>query len=964
MFLLHTVSLRTVWEDLQIQYSYLQGHYLAHCLTLDGAAESALTRSLAAARVDMNPHQVDASLFALRSPLSKGVLLADEVGLGKTIEAGLVIAQRWAEQRRKILLIVPASLRKQWQQELAEKFSLESSILEATTYRDLKAKGHKRPFTAVKGVLISSYEFAARKADEIREVKWDLVVIDEAHRLRNVYKRGGSARAKELKEALKDSFKVLLTATPLQNSLLELYGLVSVIDDDHFGGEDSFKTLYTGGRAGAASLDALRERLLPICHRTLRKQVQQAGHINFTKRHAKTFSFEPDTNEVKLYENVSSFLKSRNSVAYGDKPNQLVHLQVMKILGSSTFAVSKYLESLIQRLEERGRRVDIDLTNDLDAFSELADEDELGEDEDEDLVDPEKLRLEILELKEYLKLAKSIGSNAKGEALLGKLPSVLDDIVSLGGARKAVIFTESVRTQTYLSDLLSRNGYAGQTVLLNGSNTDPLSKTVYEEWKARHPDKADRSGSKSADMKAAIVEAFKSPEKTILIATESGAEGINLQFCSLVINFDLPWNPQRIEQRIGRCHRYGQKIDVVVVNMLNLKNQAEQRIYQLLSQKFQLFDGVFGSSDEVLGTIERGIDFERTVLEILQRCRSDEDIRREFDELTSKLKDKIDEDVRTARARVLENLDQDVVARLKDRQGTVQEAIGDYTRRLLLAARAELPGAVFDRPDDVRFRYAGKTYTTIWPDADDKGWEFFRIAEGNLASDMLGAALKRDHLDQVASLTFSAADYPFPGQLVDVVNLKGQSGWLRASKATVIRNGTPRQSILLSCVTDGGVLVEPATADRLFLVPTIAEATVSPPTDRRPLDIIEEDQLDEFKRKVNAENALWLAEEEARLDNYAGDIEVEIDAQISAIEVEIKELQRQRRVPELAMEDKLKLGREIKRREGDMDDLKLTKFERRKAIRKEVTDILDRAEESLRSTPTVEHLFFLRWSVA
>jgi len=946
-----------------VSYSLLQGHYLAHHLTMAGSGDESLTRSLAAARVDMNPHQVDASLFALRSPLSKGVLLADEVGLGKTIEAGLVIAQRWAEQRRRILLIVPASLRKQWQQELAEKFSLESSIIEAATHRELKTKGHTKPFAATRGVVISSYEFAARKADEVRQITWDLVVIDEAHRLRNVYKKGVSARAKDLKAALDGRYKVLLTATPLQNSLMELYGLVSVIDDDHFGGEESFRTLYAGSRSNVASLEALRERLVPICHRTLRKQVQQAGHINFTRRHAKTFSFEPDANEVKLYESVSSFLKSRNSVAYGDKPNQLVHLQVMKILGSSTFAVSKYLENVIERLEHQARRVDINVTDDLDAFSELADESD-DENDDEEPVDPEKLRLEILELKEYLKLARSIGSNAKGNALLKKLPAVLDEIVARGGARKAVIFTESVRTQAYVNDLLTKNGYAGQTVLLNGSNSDPLSKQVYEHWRQQHPDKAERSGSKSADMKAAIVEAFKSPEKTILIATESGAEGINLQFCSLVINFDLPWNPQRIEQRIGRCHRYGQKIDVVVVNMLNLKNQAEQRIYELLSQKFQLFEGVFGSSDEVLGTIERGIDFERTVLEILQRCRTDEDIQREFDELTESLKGKIDDDIKSTRAKVLENLDQDVVARLKDRQGKVHKAIGDYTRRLLLATRAELPEAVFAEPDDVRFQYQGKTYTTIWPDADDRGWEFFRLADGNLATSVLEQARRRDYRDQTIALTLSPSLYPFPGQLADVSNLRGQSGWLQVSKVRVTRNGSPKDTILLSCVTDDGAMVEPATADRLLLVPAVAESRVDPPDDRRLLGIVEEEHLEEFVRQINQENARWLEEEEARLDNYAKDVEVELDAQIAAIEDQIKELQRKRRAAELGMDEKLKLGREIKRREGDMDDLKLSKFEKRKAIRRQVGDMMDEIAESLLARPVTTQLFTMRWSVA
>lgn len=939
----------------------MQGHYLAHHLTLAGTDEKAITRSLAAARVDMNPHQVDASLFALRSPLSKGVLLADEVGLGKTIEAGLVIAQRWAEQRRRILLIVPASLRKQWQQELAEKFSLESTIIEATTYKEVKKKGHARPF-AIPGIIISSYEFAARKADELKEVAWDLVVIDEAHRLRNVYKKGGSSRAKDLRAALQERFKVLLTATPLQNSLLELYGLVSVIDENHFGGEDSFKTLYVGAKANVAALDALRERLLPICHRTLRKQVQQAGHINFTKRHAQTFSFEPQQDEVLLYNSVSAFLQSKDTVSYGERANQLVHLQVMKILGSSTFAVAKYLEKVIERLELR-QRIGTDVTDDLDAFSELAEEADENVWDEEEPPDPEKLAAEIEELKGYLELARSISHNAKGDMLVNKLPEVLDAIVARGGARKAVIFTESVRTQNYINELLTRNGYAGQTVLLNGSNSDPSSKQVYEEWKAKHPDKKERSGSKSADMKAAVVDAFRSPDKTILIATESGAEGINLQFCSLIINFDLPWNPQRVEQRIGRCHRYGQAIDVVVVNMLNLKNKAEERILQLLTEKFHLFSGVFGSSDEVLGAVTSGFDFERTVLEIMQRCRTDEDIKREFDQLTDGLKDQIDADVQSARARVLENLDQDVVARLKDRRGSVLRAMDDYTRRLLMTVRAELPGAVFPEAAEGRFDYLGQTYTTTWLIADDRGWEFFRLADETLAVDMVVKAKSRNHSATISHLTLAADLYPFDGQLADVANLKGQSGWLQATKVTIQRAEITREAVLLSCVTDGGAKIESTTADRMLQVPAVTEGVVSPAADRRNLAIVEEEHLEEFIQQINQENARWLDEEEARLDNYAKDVEVELDAQIAAIEDEIKELQRHRRSPELGMEDKLKLGRDIKRREGAMDDLKLSKFEKRRAIRREVGDMMDEISESLIARPVTTHLFTMRWSV-
>ena len=207
-----------------MSFSHYHSQFLAHRLTLEGLGEDAFTRSLSSAKVEMKPHQVDAALFALQSPLAKGAILADEVGLGKTIEAGLVIAQRWAERRRCILLIVPASLRKQWSQELQSKFSIPSLILEAKTYKDLRKAGEAKPFERTSAVVVVSYEFADRQIDAIGTVLWDLVVFDEAHRLRNVHKKTGSARAKNLKRALAGPFKILLTATPLQNSLLELYG--------------------------------------------------------------------------------------------------------------------------------------------------------------------------------------------------------------------------------------------------------------------------------------------------------------------------------------------------------------------------------------------------------------------------------------------------------------------------------------------------------------------------------------------------------------------------------------------------------------------------------------------------------------------------------------------------------------------------------------------------------------------
>jgi SNF2 family DNA or RNA helicase len=311
-------------------YSPQQGCYFANKITLQGIGEDAFAQSLSTARVDMNPHQIDAALFALASPLTKGVLLADEVGLGKTIEAALVIAQKWAERRRRILLIVPASLRKQWSQELVDKFSLPSYILEAKVYSEARKRGVASPFDRDGTVVITSYEFAATKADDVARGRWDLVVFDEAHRLRNVYKQDGSIRAKKLRDATRAFFKVLLTATPLQNSLLELYGLVSVLDEHLFGDEGAFRSTYVGAGNGKNALLFLRKRLEPICKRTLRRQVQQAGLIRYTERCPLTLEYEPSQDEMHLYSAVSAYLQRPDTVAFGERPNALVTLIVRK----------------------------------------------------------------------------------------------------------------------------------------------------------------------------------------------------------------------------------------------------------------------------------------------------------------------------------------------------------------------------------------------------------------------------------------------------------------------------------------------------------------------------------------------------------------------------------------------------------------------------------------------------------
>ncbi len=944
-------------------YLPLQAHYHAHRLTVAGTAEDAFTRSLTSARVEMNPHQVDAALFALGSPLSKGVLLADEVGLGKTIEAGLVMSQRWAEQRQRILLIVPASLRKQWSQELFEKFSLRSRILEAKTFNELVKAGQRRPFELPGQVIITSYEFAARKADAIRAAKWDLVVFDEAHRLRNVHAKNTAKGAKALKDAIGDRFKILLTATPLQNSLMELYGLVSMIDDTHFGGAAAFKAQYLGASATPASQQLLRDRLQPICHRTLRRQVQEAGHINFRRRHAVTFTFEPYDEETRLYEMLSEYLQDPNTVAYGGRNNALVILQARKQLGSSTFAAAQYLGTLLERLR-RQQAASVDMTDDLE--DSLADEQEALDESDGDAappVDPARLAAEIALVEGMRDLALSIGINAKGEKLVQNLPVVLDEIQGKGGQRKAVIFTESRRTQRYLHALLSEHGYEGRIAVMNGQNADEESRAIYADWLQRHAGTDRVSGSRTADMKAAIVEAFRSDDKTILLATESGAEGINLQFCSLLINYDLPWNPQRVEQRIGRCHRYGQLVDVTVVNMLNLKNRAEARIQELLEQKLHLFDGVFGASDDVLGILTDGIDFEREVLRIVQSCRSAEEADREFDELTARIQDSIDADMEVARGKVLENMDSEVVAKLHRRQQDIAEIVPEFERRLLMVAHAELADARFPTPDTRVFDHDGRRWSTRWQEADAEDWQFLRVNDG-LGEEIVARAKDRPHADTVEAITFDPAAYPYPGKLSGVPDLAGQSGWMRAFRAVMPVADAPREQIIVVAETDAGELIPSEIGDRLLMAPAISQGHAADPVPETQLAALQGAAFDAFTTRVKEENYKWLIEEEERLSRYARDMEIETQARVTELESDIKELERAKLSPHLSMDEKLKIMRDVRNLNAERDDLVFSQHEQKKAVRRQVGERLDDMAALLGQEPRMEPLFTVRWTVS
>ena len=451
--------------------------YLSYDLTKRCSSETVekFVQTLSEAQVQLNPHQIDAALFAFRSPLSKGAILADEVGLGKTIEAGIVISQYWAERKRKILIIMPSSLRKQWQQELEDKFFIGSTILEAKSFNDEIKKGNLNPFKQDQ-IVICSYNFARNKAPYIKAINWDLVVIDEAHRLRNVYKTSNKI-ANAIKDALVDKNKILLTATPLQNSLLELYGLVSIIDNYTFGDLPSFKAQYcrNGQQIDFAEL---KSRISPICQRTLRKQVLE--YIKYTNRIAITEEFYPTKEEHDLYIGLSEYLQRDRLYALPQSQRKLMTLILRRLLASSTFAITGTLGGLAQKLQniiDNNKEEDFteaEFQDNIENYDEIKEEwvdDEESED-NEDLAKKEYYSLEEIEeikeekqlLEHFHKLAQKIEKNAKGEKLLTALEKGFSENAKNGGTKKALIFTESTRTQQYLCEILSKTKYKDKIV--------------------------------------------------------------------------------------------------------------------------------------------------------------------------------------------------------------------------------------------------------------------------------------------------------------------------------------------------------------------------------------------------------------------------------------------------------------------------------------------------------------------
>jgi ERCC4-related helicase len=945
-----------------------QAKFFAHELTRRWSSDSMgkFAAAVAGAQVDLNPHQVDAALFAFKSPFSNGALLADEVGLGKTIEAGIVLSQRWAERKRRILIITPSNLRKQWHQELAEKFFLPATILEARSYRLEKKAGNTTPFQPTEpSLIICSYHFARNKAEDIVATPWDLVVIDEAHRLRNVYK-SSNVIANTLKSALEGRPKILLTATPLQNSLLELYGLVSFIDEHAFGDLKSFRQQYAN-LSQSETFDALKQRLAPICHRTLRRQVTQ--YVPYTARHAIVEEFSPEQSETQLYQLVSDYLSRDNLFALPPAQRTLMTLVLRKLLASSTFAIAGALQTMARRLErdlaaqENASLID-EFDDDYEALDVTAEE--WPEDEQKEplsLEDRAALSAEITELKHFADLAISITNNAKGQALLRALKVAFDKVSGLKAAEKAIIFTESRRTQEYLLRLLADSPWSEGIVLFNGGNTDPRSKEIYVAWKQRHAGSDRVTGSTSADMRSALVDYFRD-EGRIMIATEAGAEGINLQFCSLVINYDLPWNPQRVEQRIGRCHRYGQKHDVVVVNFLNKKNAADQRVYQLLAEKFHLFEGVFGASDEVLGAIGSGVDFEKRIATIYQQCRQAEEIKEAFDALQLELSFEINEAMTTTRKKLLEHFDDEVREKLKIRDEDSKAILGQFERQLLRVTRHELndhaeflEGGSFRLVTAPYAEIAAKTPIGLYELPRRSGdAHLYRI--GHPLADAVIKAAKERSLPN-AAITFRYDDHE--GKISILEPYIGQSGWLSVTRYSVHSLDQAEDYLILAAQTDSGHVLDEETARRLLTLPATCEQELD---DAAPaaLDDITNSHQTRIGRIISERNAVFFEAEANKLDNWADDLKVGLEREIKDIDRQIKEARRAASVA-LSLEEKLTGQKQIKALESHRKERRRSLFDAQDEIDQNRERLIEKIEGKLKSESSEQELFTIRWTL-
>ena len=649
-------------------------------------------------RVDPNPHQIDAVMFALKRIPQGGCILADEVGLGKTIEAGLVIAQLLAEGAERALVVLPRPLLGQWQNELFTLFGIEAVEVTSSSVE-----------LAGTGVFLVGREHAGgdRGFEQLRKAPpFDLCLIDEAHEvfagIHRRFDRDGiydpesrhARTAHRVREIIGVSPVLLLTATPIQNSLTELWGLVQYVDPSGtlLGDKPTFEKVFCtrdGRTVVVEQAEELKRRLNTVVQRTLRRQAQAFLDKPFVGRRAQLFEYTMSQAERALYDDVTDYLLQPRLYAFQGRSRQLLLLGFHRRMASSTAALAASLERVAERLRHM---LDGEPSDDALLAQDLEEEPEPDTPPDapdtDDGPDPEAVRDELAVVEAFIERAHALPHDSKAASLVKAVRLVLDRPAD---RRRMVIFTESLTTQDYLRGLLlDQTELRDEDItLFRGTNDSPLATEALARWReevgATLP--PDRRPSPSVAIRLALVRAFETTS-TVMIASEAGAKGLNLQFCDTVVNYDLPWNPQRIEQRIGRCHRYGQKRDVTVINFLATDNEAQRLTFEILSTKLDLFGKVFDASDVVLQTPRSdaseelasalGTDFENQLRRIWDRARSVREVEEELRRLRDNMEHRREELERVRRRTV----------------GLIESGIDDSVRDVFQRIESDMPKAL------------------------------------------------------------------------------------------------------------------------------------------------------------------------------------------------------------------------------------------------------------------------------
>jgi adenine-specific DNA-methyltransferase len=673
------------------------------------------------AKIDANPHQIDAVIFALARVREGGCILADEVGLGKTIEAGLVIAQLMAEGARRVLLIAPKPLLGQWRQELFQLFDIEGR----------EAEPRVGGFDG-EGVFLVGRESAGSEKGRdalLASEPFDLCVIDEAHEVfAGIYKRFDkfgqynedapqartAGRVRQVLLAARTPV-LLLTATPIQNSLTELWGLVQFVDPlgTLLGDLPTFREVFCGDddrQLAVGQEEELRSRLRVILQRTLRRQAQEFLEKPFVNREARLFEYAMSPAEKALYDDVTTYLLEPGILGFRGSNRQLLLLGFHRRMASSTRALAASLTRVAARLRRKLTGSASREHDDEDVREVIAD---LGDDDVEaseesvtaspaaapstDGADPQQVKGELERVEGFIRRAEALGGeDSKFRALLQALTFVTERARSRQGAGKLLIFTESLVTQTYLRDRLVESRLISEQdiTLFRGTNESPRASQALELWRNDVPQGEGSPPQLDIATRLALVHEFKTRSR-VFISTEAGAKGLNLQFCDTLVNYDLPWNPQRIEQRIGRCHRYGQQNDVMVINFIAKENEAQRLTFEILSAKLELFGTVLDASDQVLHRGDSssevglvgvlGADFEAELRRIYDRART-------LDEVTAELRalrDKVADERRrfeTTHARTA---------------GLIEKRFDDRVQRAFRSHKAALPAALAELDRDL-----------------------------------------------------------------------------------------------------------------------------------------------------------------------------------------------------------------------------------------------------------------------